>query len=64
MVDYSRTHRRRGLTALLILLVAMLIPLSRAGFSPRTLLVCGAIWLFFAALWLAGLVIARRRQAK
>ncbi|MBZ6289861.1 hypothetical protein ACWF8U_03090 [Streptomyces olivaceus] len=64
MVDYSRTHRRRGLTALLVILVAMLIPLSQTGFSAQSLLVCGAVWLFFAALWLAGLVIARRRQAK
>ncbi|MEV8122604.1 hypothetical protein AB0P07_00545 [Streptomyces sp. NPDC085944] len=64
MVDYSRTHRRRGLTALLVLLVAMLIPLSQTGFSAESLLVCGAIWLFFAALWLTGLVIARRRYAK
>ncbi|WP_328562064.1 hypothetical protein [Streptomyces coelicoflavus] len=64
MVDYSRTHRRRGLTALLVLLVAILIPLSQTGSSARSLLVCGTVWLFFAALWLAGLVIARRRQAK
>ncbi|MEU1045223.1 hypothetical protein ABZ400_08725 [Streptomyces sp. NPDC005897] len=64
MVDYSRTHRRRGLTALLILLVAMLIPLSQTGFSAQSLLVCGTVWLFFAALWLTGLVIARRRYAK
>ncbi|MEW1998228.1 hypothetical protein ACFWFH_11210 [Streptomyces coelicoflavus] len=64
VVDYSRTHRRRGLTALLVLLVAMLIPLSQTGFSAQSLLVCGAVWLFFAALWLTGLVIARRRYAK
>ncbi|MGW5090010.1 hypothetical protein [Streptomyces coelicoflavus] len=64
VVDYSRTHRRRGLTALLVLLVATLIPLSQTGFSAQSLLVCGAVWLFFAALWLTGLVIARRRYAK
>ncbi|MGQ5594327.1 hypothetical protein ACUJ8N_23570 [Streptomyces sp. ESR1.13] len=64
MVDYSRTHRRRGLTALLVLLVALLIPLSQTGFSGPSLLVCGAVWLFFAALWLAGLALARRRYAK
>lgn len=64
MVDYSRTHRRRGLIALLVLLVAMLIPLTQTGFSAQSLLVCGAVWLFFAVLWLAGLAIARRRYAK
>ncbi|WP_217170164.1 hypothetical protein [Streptomyces sp. AC512_CC834] len=64
MVDYSRTHRRRGLTALLVLLAAMLIPLSQTGFSAQSLLVCGAIWLFFAALWLTGLFIARHRYTK
>ncbi|WP_435615344.1 hypothetical protein [Streptomyces coelicoflavus] len=64
LVDYSRTHRRRGLTALLVLLVAMLIPLSQTGFSAASLLVCGAVWLFFAVLWLTGLAIARRRYAK
>ncbi|MFF0591048.1 hypothetical protein ACFYWD_34340 [Streptomyces sp. NPDC003781] len=64
MVDYSRTHRRRGLTALLVLLIAMLIPLSQTGFSSQSLLVCGGIWLFSAALWLTGLVIARHRYSK
>ncbi|WP_399887309.1 hypothetical protein ACGH7X_22475 [Streptomyces sp. BBFR51] len=64
MVDYSRTHRRRGLTALLVIPVIMLIPLSQTGFSPQSLLVCAAVWLFFAALWLAGLGIARRRHTK
>ncbi|MBQ0883974.1 hypothetical protein KBZ94_03360 [Streptomyces sp. RM72] len=64
MVDYSRTHRQRGLTALLVLLVAMLIPLSQTGFSAQSLLVCGTVWLFFAALWLTGLFIARRRYVK
>ncbi|MGW2129725.1 hypothetical protein [Streptomyces coelicoflavus] len=64
VVDYSRTHRRRGLTALLVLLVTLLIPLSQTGFSAQSLLVSGAVWLFFAALWLTGLVIARRRYAK
>ncbi|MGV9390425.1 hypothetical protein ACWDQL_15000 [Streptomyces olivaceus] len=62
MVDYSSTHRRGGLTALLVLLMAMLIPLSQTGFSAQSLLVCGAVWLFFVALWLTGLVIARRRH--
>ncbi|MFG2313509.1 hypothetical protein [Streptomyces tendae] len=64
MVDYSRTHRRRGLTALLLLLAAMLIPLSQTGFSAQPLLVCGAVWLLFAALWLTGLAIARHRYRK
>ncbi|MFC9058123.1 hypothetical protein ACFTXB_08705 [Streptomyces sp. NPDC057074] len=64
MVDYSRTQRRRGLIALLIIPVAMLIPLSQTGFSAPSLLVCAAIWLFFAGLWMAGLYIARRRYAK
>ncbi|MFG2678218.1 hypothetical protein [Streptomyces sp. NPDC048392] len=63
-VDYSRTHRRRGLTALLIMPVAMLVPLSQAGFSPQALLVCAAVWLAFAALWTTGLYFARRRCAK
>ncbi|BET48402.1 MULTISPECIES: hypothetical protein [Streptomyces] len=64
MVDYSRTHRRRGLIALLVLMAAMLIPLSQTGFSAQSLLVCGAVWLFFAALWLTGLAIARHRYRK
>ncbi|MGQ4350130.1 hypothetical protein [Streptomyces sp. SAS_275] len=64
MVDYSRTHRRRGLIALVILPFIMLIPLSRAGFTPPALLVCAAIWLVFAALWALGLFLARRRYAK
>ncbi|MBZ6174238.1 hypothetical protein KVH24_15565 [Streptomyces olivaceus] len=63
-VDYARTHGRRGLTALLIMLPAMLIPLSQSGFAPGPLLVCAAVWLFFAALWLTGLRIARRRYAR
>ncbi|WP_185832660.1 hypothetical protein [Streptomyces sp. WAC 04229] len=42
----------------------MLIPLSQTGFSGPSLLVCAAIWLFFAGLWTAGLYIARRRYAK
>jgi hypothetical protein len=64
MVDYSRTHRRRGLIALLLIPLALLIPLSRTGFSPTALLVCGAVWLLFAALWALGLFIARRRYRK
>ncbi|MEW2452365.1 hypothetical protein AB0896_33270 [Streptomyces parvulus] len=64
MVDYSRTHRRRGLMALLVMPVAMLIPLSQTGFSAPSLLVCAAIWLVFDGLWMAGLYIARRRYAK
>lgn len=63
-VDYSRTHRRRALTALLIMPVVMLVPLSLAGFSPQALLVCAAVWLTFAALWLTGLCFARRRYTK
>ncbi|MCF2128620.1 hypothetical protein L1I79_19575 [Strepomyces sp. STD 3.1] len=39
-------------------------PLIRNGFSAPALLVCAAIWLFFAGLWMAGLYIARRRYAK
>ncbi|MGV9908828.1 hypothetical protein [Streptomyces tendae] len=64
MVDYSRTHRRRGLIALLVLMAAMLIPLSQTGFSAQSLLVCGAVWLFFAALWLTGLALTRHRYRK
>ncbi|WP_328687860.1 hypothetical protein OHA74_54365 [Streptomyces phaeochromogenes] len=64
MVDYSRSHRRRGLIALVILPLAMLIPLSQTGFTPTALLVCAAIWLFFAALWALGLFLARRRLTK
>jgi hypothetical protein len=64
MVDYSRTHRRRGLVALVILPLAMLIPLSQTGFTLTALLVCAAIWLFFAALWALGLFLARRRLTK
>ncbi|MGW0565982.1 hypothetical protein [Streptomyces tauricus] len=64
MVDYSRTHRQRGVIAFVILPFAMLLPLSRTGFSGTTLLVCAAIWLFFAALWGLGLLIARRRLTK
>lgn len=43
---------------------AMLIPLSQTGFAPGPLLVCAAVWLFFAALWLTGLRIVRRRYAR
>ncbi|MEV0226600.1 hypothetical protein [Streptomyces sp. NPDC050704] len=64
MVDYSRSHRRRGLIALVILPLAMLIPLSQTGFTLTALLVCAAIWLFFAALWALGLYLARRRLTK
>ncbi|MET8898883.1 hypothetical protein ACFVGX_13405 [Streptomyces sp. NPDC127113] len=64
VVDYSRTHPRRGLTALLFLLIVMAIPLSQTGFSAPSLLLCGAVWLFFAALWLTGMGVARRRYAK
>ncbi|MGK9460492.1 hypothetical protein ACSLFT_10715 [Streptomyces sp. G6] len=64
MVDYSRTHRRRGLTALLVIPVVMLIPLSQTGFTQQALFVCAAIWLFFAALFATGLYIARHRYAK
>jgi len=64
MVDYSRSHRRRGLIALVILPLAMLIPLSQTGFTPTALLVCAAVWLFFAALWGLGLFLARRRLTK
>ncbi|MFG2026286.1 hypothetical protein [Streptomyces sp. NPDC048825] len=64
LVDYSRTHRRRGLIALVILPVAMLIPLSQTGFTPTALLVCAAVWLLFAALWALGLFLARRRLTK
>ncbi|GAA2652647.1 hypothetical protein [Streptomyces vastus] len=64
MVDYSRTHRRRGLVALMILPLAMLIPLSRTGFTLTALLVCAAVWLLFAALWALGLFLARRRLTK
>ncbi|MCX5604743.1 hypothetical protein OOK29_42095 [Streptomyces phaeochromogenes] len=64
MVDYSRTHRRRGLIALVILPLAMLIPLSQTGFTPAALGVCAAVWLFFAALWALGLLLARRRLTK
>ncbi|MEG3627297.1 hypothetical protein [Streptomyces poriticola] len=64
MVDYSRSHRRRGLIALVVLALALLIPLSRTGFSATALLVCGGGWLFFAVLWALGLFIARRRQRR
>ncbi|MEU3900177.1 hypothetical protein [Streptomyces sp. NPDC045251] len=64
MVDYSRTHRRRGLTALLVIPLVMLIPLSQTGLTPRALLVCAAIWLLFAAQFATGLYIARRRYSK
>lgn len=61
MVDYSRTHRRRGLIALMLIPLVMLIPLWQTGFTSTALLVCAAIWLFFAALWGLGMYIARRR---
>ncbi|MDT9701320.1 hypothetical protein [Streptomyces sp. P17] len=64
MVDYSRTHRRRGLMALLVIPLVMLIPLSQTGFTATAVLLCVAIWLFFAALWALGLYIARRRLTK
>ncbi|MFF6876954.1 MULTISPECIES: hypothetical protein [unclassified Streptomyces] len=64
MVDYSRTHRRRGLIALLLIPLVLLIPLSQTGFSGPALLVCAAVWLFFAGLWALGLLIARRRHRK
>ncbi|MFS8198540.1 hypothetical protein ACLVWQ_07595 [Streptomyces sp. CWNU-52B] len=64
MVDYSRGHRRRGLIALVLLPLVMLIPLSQAGFTATALLVCAAVWLFFAALWALGLYLARRRLVK
>ncbi|WP_405638822.1 hypothetical protein [Streptomyces sp. NBC_00019] len=64
MVDYSRTHRRRGLIALVIIPFVMLIPLSQAGFAGGALLVCAVVWLFFAALWALGLHLARRRLTK
>jgi hypothetical protein len=59
MVDHSRTHRRRGLIALLLIPLVLLIPLSQTGFSGPALLVCAAVRLFFA-----GLLIARRRHRK
>ncbi|PNG22102.1 hypothetical protein [Streptomyces cahuitamycinicus] len=64
MVDYSRTHRRRGLIALLLIPLVLLIPLSQTGFSGPALLVCAAVWLFFAGLRALGLLIARRRHRK
>jgi hypothetical protein len=64
MVDYSRTHRRRGLIALIVIPFVMLIPLSQTGFTFTALVVCAAIWLVFAALWALGLSLARRRYAK
>ncbi|MFJ6566812.1 hypothetical protein ACIQNU_05295 [Streptomyces sp. NPDC091292] len=63
-VDYHRTHRRRGLAALVVLPFVMLIPLSQTGFTATALLVCGAVWLFFAALWTLGLALARRRLTR
>lgn len=64
MVDYSRTHRRRGLILLLVMPFVMLIPLSQAGFTATAVLVCAAVWMFFAALWVLGLYIARRRLTR
>ncbi|MFJ9857962.1 hypothetical protein ACIRVN_10755 [Streptomyces albogriseolus] len=64
MVDYSRTHRRRGLAMLLLLPLVMLIPLSQADFSRGAVLICVGIWLLFAVLWALGLLIARRRRRR
>lgn len=64
VVDYTRTHRGRGLFQLLVLPLVMLIPLSQVGFTATSLLVCGGIWLFFLGLWALGLLLARRRFAK
>ncbi|MGW0737272.1 hypothetical protein [Streptomyces sp. NPDC002851] len=64
MVDYTGSHRRRGLIQLLVMPLAMLIPLSQTGFTAIPLLVCGGVWLFFLALWLLGFSLARRRYAK
>ncbi|MEW1605164.1 hypothetical protein [Streptomyces sp. NPDC093808] len=61
MVDHGRTHRRRGLIALLLVPSALLIPLSQAGFSQGAALVCAAVWLFFAVLRALGLFLARHR---
>ncbi|GAA1428477.1 hypothetical protein GCM10009601_41810 [Streptomyces thermospinosisporus] len=64
MVDHSRTHRRRGLTALLVLPLGMLIPLYRTGFAPAALVVCAGVWALFAGLWALGSVLARRRHRR
>lgn len=64
MVDYTGSHRRRGLVQLLVIPLVMLIPLSQTGFTTTALLVCAGIWLFFIALWALGLCLARHRHAK
>jgi len=63
-VDYTSSHRRRGLLQLLVIPMVMLIPLSQTGFSPASVLVCAGIWVFFLALWAVGLFLARGRFTK
>ncbi|MFJ3711263.1 hypothetical protein [Streptomyces sp. NPDC090053] len=63
-IDYSSTQKRRGLIPLLLIPIVMLAFLTQLGFSAKSLTICVVIWLLFAALWVLGVTLARRRTAK